>query len=459
MLNLNLLFGHFQETIKLGFPIIIARTSILLMVTIDAMMTGWAGADELAYLGLGLAPVLTLMIIFIGALQATVVLSSQAIGSNNNQQIGDIWRVSLMYSIIFSIIAIICSFYVEKLFLITGQDPVVSKEGAKVAIVFAYGIPGMLLFVSTNLILESLGYPKVAMCIMLIANGLNIFLNGIFILSWGNYFSSGGAYEAVLVSSFLRWGAFLSAVIYLLWMANKNKNKYNIIVPLNMWIRQLKSLNDPIVKKFRKISLPMSFTQAVESIAFGIMVFIAGLFGTNALAAHQACFTIMGLVYMLAIGMAGATSIRVGKAVGMQSIKNTKFAGFVGLILAFLLTLPFTLFAIFYPETIARLFFVDIVIINITAQIMVVIGCLAVFDAMMAVTLGALRGAGDVWMPCIMQSIAFWLIALPLAYYLSVNLGYGVIGLWYGLGSGIFISLLLLIPRFYIISSKSIVRL
>ena len=104
MLNLNLLFGHFQETIKLGFPIIIARTSILLMVTIDAMMTGWAGADELAYLGLGLAPVLTLMIIFIGALQATVVLSSQAIGSNNNQQIGDIWRVSLMYSIIFSII-------------------------------------------------------------------------------------------------------------------------------------------------------------------------------------------------------------------------------------------------------------------------------------------------------------------------------------------------------------------
>ena len=38
------------------------------MVTIDAMMTGWAGADELAYLGIGLAPGLTLMIISIGAL-------------------------------------------------------------------------------------------------------------------------------------------------------------------------------------------------------------------------------------------------------------------------------------------------------------------------------------------------------------------------------------------------------
>ena len=109
MFNLNFLFGHFQETIKLGFPIIIARTSILLMVTVDAMMTGWAGSDELAYLGIGLAPGLTLMIISIGALQATVVLSSQAVGSNNIQQIGGVWRVSLLHSIIFSIIAIVRS--------------------------------------------------------------------------------------------------------------------------------------------------------------------------------------------------------------------------------------------------------------------------------------------------------------------------------------------------------------
>ena len=459
MFNLNFLFGHFQETIKLGFPIIIARTSILLMVTVDAMMTGWAGSDELAYLGIGLAPGLTLMIISIGALQATVVLSSQAVGSNNIQQIGGVWRVSLLHSIIFSIIAIICTLYVEQLFLITGQDAVVSKEGAKVAIVFAFGIPGMLLFVSTNLILESLGYPKVAMCIMLAANGLNIILNGIFVLSWGNYFNLGGAYEAVLVSSSIRWAVFLAAFIYLIWMSNKNKNKYNIIVPLNMWIKQLISINDPITKKFRKISLPMSFTQAVESVAFGVMVFIAGLFGTNALAAHQACFTIMSLVYMLAIGMAGATSIRVGKAVGMQNVKNTQVSGFVGLIVAAFLTLPFTFFAVFYPETIARIFFIDIEIINLTAQVLIIIGCLAVFDGMMAVTLGALRGTGDVWMPCVMQSIAFWLIGLPIAYYLSVNLEYGIIGLWYGLGSGIFISLLLLVPRFYMISSKPIVRL
>jgi len=72
---------NYLDTIRMGFPIIIARTSILIMVTIDAIMTGWAGAEQLAYLGIGLAPVIALMVIFIGALNATVVLASQAIGA------------------------------------------------------------------------------------------------------------------------------------------------------------------------------------------------------------------------------------------------------------------------------------------------------------------------------------------------------------------------------------------
>lgn len=49
---------NYLDTIRMGFPIIIARTSILIMVTIDAIMTGWAGAEQLAYLGIGLLQLL-----------------------------------------------------------------------------------------------------------------------------------------------------------------------------------------------------------------------------------------------------------------------------------------------------------------------------------------------------------------------------------------------------------------
>jgi len=48
---------------------------------------------------------------------------------------------------------------------------------------------------------------------------------------------------------------------------------------------------------------------------------------------------------------------------------------------------------------------------------------------------------------------------MPISYVFSVSLGYGLVGLWMGIGFGIISSLLLLVPRFYIVSSRSIKKL
>ena len=108
----NTFIFHYLDTFRMGFPIIIARTSILIMVTIDAIMTGWAGPDQLAYLGIGLAPVIALMVIFIGALNATVVLASQSIGAKERHKVGTIWYSAMIHSILFSIISIFLSFFI-----------------------------------------------------------------------------------------------------------------------------------------------------------------------------------------------------------------------------------------------------------------------------------------------------------------------------------------------------------
>ena len=455
----NNYFSHYLETLRMGFPIIIARTSILIMVTVDAIMTGWAGPEELAYLGLGLAPVLTLMVIFIGALNATVVLASQAIGSKEQNSIGLIWHTSLLHSVIFSLIAIFLAFYVEEFFVFTGQDATISYLSSQVSLVFAYGIPGMLFFVATNLILEAIGYQKVGMYVMIFVNILNILFNGIFILEWGGLYSQGGAYEAILVSSILRWTAFIISLIYLVKISIDKDSIYRVNVNLISYGKIISLFTHDIAYKFRKIAFPMSLLQGVESVAFGVVVFIAGWFGAAALAANQATFTVMNLVYMSAIGVAGATSIRVGIAVGQKDIMGTKLSGFMGLMVGFTLTLPISIFTILYPELIAKLFFSDIQMIEITTEIIYLVGFLFVFDTMMAVSLGALIGSGDVWIPFFILAFCFWILGLPLAYIFAVHLGYGLTGLWIGIGIGIISSLLLLVPRFYIISSNPIKRI
>ena len=62
------------------------------------------------------------MVIFIGALNATVVLASQSIGANERHKVGSIWYSAMIHSILFSIISIFLSFFFEDFFLITGQE-------------------------------------------------------------------------------------------------------------------------------------------------------------------------------------------------------------------------------------------------------------------------------------------------------------------------------------------------
>ncbi len=455
----NTFIFHYLDTFRMGFPIIIARTSILIMVTIDAIMTGWAGPDQLAYLGIGLAPVIALMVIFIGALNATVVLASQAIGANERSKVGTIWYSAMTHSILFSIVSIFLSFFIKDFFLITGQEMNIASEGARISLVFAYGIPGMLFFVATNLILEAMGYQKAGMYVMILVNLLNIIFNGIFILSWGSFYSGGGAYEAIVVSSILRWTAFFMALIYLIQISKNNGDIFKMKKSYREIREDMFLLKSNISKKFRKIALPMALLQGVEVIAFAAVVFIAGWFGSAALAAHHATYTVVNLIYMSAIGVAGATSIRVGVAVGQQSIGDTKRAGLMGMLVAFSITFPISIFTITNPDVIARVFFDNPDMILMTQEIIFFVGFLFIFDTMMAVSLGALRGAGDVWTPFFILSVCFWIFGIPLSYIFAVTLNFGLIGLWIGIGIGIISSLLLLAPRFYIISSRPIQRL
>ena len=66
--------------VRLAFPVMVSRAGLLVMTTVDTVMTGWAGGDELAYLAIGLAPFVFLMLVGTGLLTGTVVLVAQARG-------------------------------------------------------------------------------------------------------------------------------------------------------------------------------------------------------------------------------------------------------------------------------------------------------------------------------------------------------------------------------------------
>jgi MATE family multidrug resistance protein len=444
---------HVAETVKLALPLIAARTGLILMLTVDTVMTGRLGGEELAFLAVGISPQITLMLVAIGALQATVVLTAQAIGAGEAWRAGAVLRAGLIHAGLLGVLAGLAAIWSEEMFLAIGQSATVAVGAAEVSHAFAVGLPGLLMYIVASFFLEASGRPRTSMVIILVANLVNIPLNGVLALGWGGLIAPMGADGAVLASSILRWGAFLAAFACIVRPA-RGGDQFGVLVPVATWVRATLTLGGDVGRQIRRLGLPMGIAQGIESSAFTTVVFIAGSVAASVAAAHQTTMTLVVLVYMCAIGFGGAAAIRVGRAVGRGNATDVRRAGLTAIALGSLVAIPAGIAFVLAPEAMVRLVTDDPAVAAIAAPALRLVGFFLVFDAANGITTGALRGMGEVWIPMFTQCASFWLVAVPLAWWFGVTLGWGPLGLIAGICAGMVASAGTLVPRFAFVSGR-----
>jgi MATE family multidrug resistance protein len=95
---------------------------------------------------------------------------------------------------------------------------------------------------------------------------------------------------------------------------------------------------------------------------------------------------------------------------------------------------------------------------EISRRTLTAVGLMIVIDGVMTVTMGALRGMGDVRWPAFMHGIAFWVVGVPAAYALAFLAEIGAVGLILGISVAMLLSLVLLGFRFRLVSARAIAR-
>ncbi|MBL6432209.1 MAG: hypothetical protein HPM95_18310 [Alphaproteobacteria bacterium] len=272
------------------------------------------------------------MLIAVGALQAASVLTAQAIGAGRVQQVGVVFRTSVAHALAMGVAVFGLSLLAGPFFLAIGQALDLAAGAATVSVAFGVGMPGTLLFIACNLFMESTGRPKTGMAIMLGANLLNVPLNLVFGFGWGGLVAPMGAEGIMLASSLARTAAGLSIVAILVLSALR-MDTFRILSLEGAQGSERPGLaslfRGPEAASLRRMGLPMGLAQGVESAAFATVVMFAGLIGTAELAAYQTTMTLVTLTFMMAIGTAGATAIRVGQAFGEDRRLDMARAGWM----------------------------------------------------------------------------------------------------------------------------------
>lgn len=437
---------HVRRTVVMALPVMLARAGLVLMITVDTIMVGQLGGLDLAHFAISFAPQITLFVVGVGMLVGTSVLAAQADGAGRPEVAGRAWRLALIIAGGLGLIYMALLLPGEWILRQLGQSDEMSTGGGAVLTMWAVGMPGILFYVATSYFLEGVGRPRPGMVVMILANVVNLGLN--YLLVFGHHgFPQMGAEGAVLATSIARWFMAIALIGYTL--LTPAIRKYGIYAPLGADVGQQ-------MRKLLKIGWPVALSIGFESSCFSAAATFAGWLGAVPLAAYQVAINFNAVVFMLAIGLSMATSVRVANAVGRDDQPGIAWAGWVGSSLVVPTMALASALLIFAPAAVVAVYTDDPQVVPVAIGLLAVVAWLVIFDGAQAALMGAVRGAADIWIPTIIYGVSFWLIGIPLCYLLAIRLDYGVEGLMTALGLALILATVALGWRFHLLTRRHI---
>jgi MATE family multidrug resistance protein len=182
----------------------------------------------------------------------------------------------------------------------------------------------------------------------------------------------------------------------------------------------------------------------------------AGWLGNYALAAYQDAINVNAFVFMLALGLQTATSVRVANAVGRNDQVGLRVAGWVGVGLNIALLAAVGVVIWFSRDAIAGIFTSNPAVHAALVAALGLVAVISICDGLQAVLIGATRGAADTVVPTVLQGVSFWVIMVPLNYYFSGAAGLGINGLFLGIGISVLAASAFLAIRFALLTQRHI---
>lgn len=422
--------------LTLAFPIVIGLAASTLIGVTDTLMVAPLGETALAAVSLTSSASIILYASVYGALSMLGIEVANAHGAKTPRRIAGIVRNGLALGLIVGIVGAGLMAATLPLLGLAGQPPdVLAVMPPYWLAMSALMVPFAVLMVLKQMF-EAIDRPWTGAAFAFLGVIINVPLN--YVLIYGAFgapeLGLTGAGIASLVSETI---ACLAA--YLWWRHARSTRRLRIRA----------EVTPARIAGQAKAGAPLGLMYAAETGAYALAGVMLGWIGATALAANQVVNSVGGLLYMLPLGMAGAVAIRVGQASGAgETFRLRPIAGAaMGLVTVWMLGSA-ALLAI-GGEAIARAIVDDPEIVALATALFVVVALMQVGDGLQSTGLGALRGLGDVGFATGVSLVTYWLISLPLAWYLAFAMDLGATGVWAGFGAGLAVAAIALPVRFF----------
>lgn len=411
---------NYKALITLGVPIVIGQIGNIILGFADTLMVGHHSMTELAAASFVNNVFMLFVILSMGFSYGLTPLVGHRFGRGEYDEIGPLMRRGLQANMLMAVILLVALFVIYGCLGYLGQPEELLPLMRPYLMVNILSVPFIIGLNTFKQFFDAIGHTRIPMCILLFGNVLNIL---------GNYLLIYGAW------GFPEWGLFgagLSTAISRVVMACLAAGIFFFLRRYRRFSQAFLHDKAPkgLFRHINAMSWPLAAQMGMETAAFSLSAILIGWVGTTALAAHQIMIAVSQTCYMVYYGMAAAVAVRVSYFHGqndLRAVSSTAAAGFqIILAIAFIVCIPIFLFR----HYIGGWFTDDAQVSLLVAETIVPLLVYQFGDGLQCTYANALRGISYIKPMMFVAFFSYFIVSLPLSWFLGIHLGYGLVGVW-----------------------------
>ncbi len=401
-----------RAILLLAIPMVLEMVLESLFAVVDVLWVGRLGANAVATVGLTESLLALVFSIGIGLSMSTTAMVARRIGEKDPEDAAIAGAQAIFLGLLVSLaIGVPAFIFAPQLLRLMGASPEIVATGTGYARIALGGCGAIVMLFLNNAIFRGAGDAAIAMRLLWVSNILNLILDPCLIFGLGPFPRLGVTGAALATFSGRSIG-----VLYQFYRLMKGTERLRIPP-------SLLRLNPRVMWRLIRVSLTGILQFAIANTSWIALVRIVSIFGAAALAGYTIAIRIVIFVILPSWGLSNAAATLVGQnlgaghpqraeqAVWRTGLYNMLFLGLIGVVF------------IFSATPLVRLFTHDPAVVPLAASALRILSYGNIAYAYGMVMLQSFNGAGDTVTPTIVNFFGFWLLEIPLAWWLALHQG------------------------------------
>lgn len=387
--------------LTLAMPLVAARVGHNLMGVADTIMAGRIHETAQATVGLGSTFHFAGLILAFTTLLGLDPVASQAVGAGRPDVYRPAFATARWLAIAFAVPTVVLQASMAPICIAFGYDPGIATVAGQYATIAAIGSPAALLYQVVAVYLTAHGHTRAFLWITIGTNVVNVFANVWFV--WG------GLGVPALGTNGLAVSTALCAWFQLgcgLWLLRESG-------PLAALRARWSQFEVGAARRVLALGVPVGVQYSLEMGAFALVTILMGAFGAEVLTAHQVALNLAAMIFVVALAMGSAGSVRVGQSVGRGDVEGAIVAGRAALLVGATWATAAGALMLAFAGPIARFYTPTADDLTMTVTLLTIGAWFQLADGVQAVGFGVLRGLGDTRVPAFFNIVGYWLIGVP----------------------------------------------